>query len=662
MLDGCPGSSRDTRSCSTGSTAGSKGGRDDVGGALGRDRADAGAVPGRGGLRRARRRPQSSTRSTVRVSRRCCCCRHGRSSTRATGRCRSPTSRGTAAWSRSTGAGTAAPTAPRSADAYDEREFAADALAVMDATATDRAVVVVVLARRGNDALLLAAEHPERVDRMPSSSPRPYRFPGGHAAAEGDSLRLRASRVDEFEGWAKCNRYYWLRDYYADFLEFFFSKCFTEPHSTKRCEDAVGWGLETDAETLIATQLAQRLDDEAGVRALLSSVRLPGARDPRQRRRDPTMCIGCAAARSSTGGIADRPRRVGPRAARPRSGQGQSAPARLHRPARRRPRRWVRGKSRPQARALHLLADRARPCSARRRDRGRAAQAPSGSRDRLAGPAPGHRSARGTRGAHPSGERATWPTSRATSRASPPSTTCTASRRSAAWTRSCSPTSWSSTTSSRDEQYDLWIGDEAWELDYYLHENPEQKRAPYVWLTDFVGWLPMADGGDHEAFLTGDYNEEMIEHIARFPRVRDQAVFVGNPDDIVPERFASAPALDPRVDRGALRLRRLRHGLRSGGVRRPGRAQSRARLRRGRAGLHRHRRRLGRRRRPPAASDRRLPGGEGAGAGPADDRRRRAADRPGDAARSTTGSRSAPTSTSSTATWPPATSRSSRAA
>ena len=37
----------------------------------------------------------------------------------------------------------------------------------------------------------------------------------------------------------------------------------------------------------------------------------------------------------------------------------------------------------------------------------------------------------------------------------------------------------------RDEQYDLWIGDEAWELDYYLHENPEQKRAPYVWLTDF---------------------------------------------------------------------------------------------------------------------------------------------------------------------------------
>ena len=89
----------------------------------------------------------------------------------------------------------------------------------------------------------------------------------------------------------------------------------------------------------------------------------------------------------------------------------------------------------------------------------------------------------------------------------------------------------------RDEHYDLWIGDEAWELDYYLHENPEQKRAAYVWLTDFVGWLPMADGGEHEAFLTADYNAEMIEHIARFPRVRDRAIFVGNPDDIVPDAF-----------------------------------------------------------------------------------------------------------------------------
>jgi predicted glycosyltransferase len=89
----------------------------------------------------------------------------------------------------------------------------------------------------------------------------------------------------------------------------------------------------------------------------------------------------------------------------------------------------------------------------------------------------------------------------------------------------------------REEHYDLWIGDEAWELDYYLHENPEHKQATYVWLTDFVGWLPMPDGGEREAFVAADDNAEMIEHIARFPRVRDRAIFVGNPDDIVPDSF-----------------------------------------------------------------------------------------------------------------------------
>jgi hypothetical protein len=87
------------------------------------------------------------------------------------------------------------------------------------------------------------------------------------------------------------------------------------------------------------------------------------------------------------------------------------------------------------------------------------------------------------------------------------------------------------------EDYDLWIGDEAWELDYYLHENPDLKRAPYAWLTDFVGWLPMPAGGEREAFVTADYNAQMIEHIAAHPEIRDRAIFVGEPDDIVPDRF-----------------------------------------------------------------------------------------------------------------------------
>ena len=37
------------------------------------------------------------------------------------------------------------------------------------------------------------------------------------------------------------------------------------------------------------------------------------------------------------------------------------------------------------------------------------------------------------------------------------------------------------------EHFDLWIGDEAWELDHYLHETPSKSATPFVWLTDFVG-------------------------------------------------------------------------------------------------------------------------------------------------------------------------------
>jgi hypothetical protein len=102
----------------------------------------------------------------------------------------------------------------------------------------------------------------------------------------------------------------------------------------------------------------------------------------------------------------------------------------------------------------------------------------------------------------------------------------------------------------REERYDLWIGDEAWELDYYLHENPREKRAPFVWLTDFVGYLPMDDGGERERFLTADHNADMIEHIAHHPDVRDRAIFVGDPEDIVPDDFgAGLPSIRDWTER-----------------------------------------------------------------------------------------------------------------
>jgi predicted glycosyltransferase len=88
-----------------------------------------------------------------------------------------------------------------------------------------------------------------------------------------------------------------------------------------------------------------------------------------------------------------------------------------------------------------------------------------------------------------------------------------------------------------DQYYDLVVGDEAWEVDYFLHENPELKRFAYAWITDFVGWLPMPSGGSAEAALTADYNAEMIEQRARFRRLRDRSLFIGDPDDIVDASF-----------------------------------------------------------------------------------------------------------------------------
>lgn len=81
--------------------------------------------------------------------------------------------------------------------------------------------------------------------------------------------------------------------------------------------------------------------------------------------------------------------------------------------------------------------------------------------------------------------------------------------------------------------YDLVIGDEAWDVDHFWHENPELKRGAHVWMTDFVGMVPMASGGDREQLLTSDHNAEMVEHVARYPRMRDRSIFVGAPDDVI---------------------------------------------------------------------------------------------------------------------------------
>ena len=87
------------------------------------------------------------------------------------------------------------------------------------------------------------------------------------------------------------------------------------------------------------------------------------------------------------------------------------------------------------------------------------------------------------------------------------------------------------------EHYDIVIGDEAWDVDYHYHENPELKRQPYVFLTDFVGCLPMEEGNEREAMLCADRNADEIERVARYPYLRDAAIFVGNREDVTEQTF-----------------------------------------------------------------------------------------------------------------------------
>lgn len=100
------------------------------------------------------------------------------------------------------------------------------------------------------------------------------------------------------------------------------------------------------------------------------------------------------------------------------------------------------------------------------------------------------------------------------------------------------------------EHYDIVIADEAWEVDYHYHENPELKRQPYVFLTDFVGCLPMEEGNEREAALCTDRNADDIEHVARYPYLRDAAIFVGNREDVTEQAFGPGlPGIREWTDR-----------------------------------------------------------------------------------------------------------------
>ena len=428
---------------------------------------------------------------------------------------------------------------PGTAEAYRDREYVDDAIAVLDATGVDRAVVV-GLSVGGRHALQLAAWYPERAAGVVTiGAALPWPMPPGF-----DETR------DTYEGWGKANRHYWLADY-RGWVEFFMSQVFTEPHSTKPHEDGVAWGLDTTAETLLLTVPAVGEPGAADAEAICRQVKCP------------VLIV-----HGDQDGIV--PYDTGVALARWTGGQMVTIHGGGHAPTLRDPvqvnllirnfaesvghgippsRTWTRARDR-RKRALyvsspiglgHVRRDLAIAAELRARH-------PELQIDWLAQhPVSLVLEERGER-VHPASRWLASESSHIESEAGEHDLNAFKAIRRMDEILVANFMVYHDLVS--DEPYDLWIVDEGWDVDYFLHENPELKRAPYAWLTNFVGWLPMPDGGDRERALTADYNAEMIEQIARFPSLRDRSVFVGNAADVVPDTFGDGlPLIRDCVER-----------------------------------------------------------------------------------------------------------------
>jgi len=427
-------------------------------------------------------------------------------------------------------------TRPREVRAYDRRRAVDDALAVLDRTGIERAVVVSWCG--AGDDLMLAVEHPHRVTGLVLIAPDLLLTDD---PAEQEGPFPFDDEPQTLEGWAKWNRHYWLRDW-PGFLEFFFAETFTEPHSTKQIEDAIGWGLQTDPQTITRGMDAEWPNDRDNALRLCAQVRCP------------TLVI-----QGSQDAVVGRARGAAVAEAIPHArlvtleGSGHAPHIRdpvkanlllrdFIEPGREPTSAWTRARARGR-RALYVSSPIG--LGHARRDLAIADELrklhPDLEIDWLAQhPVTTVLEGHGER-IHPASAGLANESGHFECESAEHDLRCFQALRRMDEILLANFMLFHDIT--REHHYDLWIGDEAWELDYYLHENPELKTAPFVWLTDFVGYLPMADGGDREAFLAADYNAEMIEHIARYPRIRDRAIFVGDPDDIVPERFG--PELPP---------------------------------------------------------------------------------------------------------------------
>lgn len=413
--------------------------------------------------------------------------------------------------------------------AYTHDALIADMLAVLDAANVERAVLVGHCSQAWR-CMMTAVLHPDRVLGVvaiaPNASALTPPLPARDVYPHTDELAAE-------DGWAKDNWHYWQRDY-RGFLEFFFGELLVEDHSTKQLEDCVGWGLETTPEVLMASESAPNPPMSlAETEALAKRVRCPvlviSPTDDR--------CI---------------PTERGLRLAELVGADVLSMPGAGHLPMAREPivvnhairdfaarfaapvqRRWSRPIDR-QKRALFLCS----PIGLGhvRRDLAIAAQLrtlrPDVRIDWLAQPPVSEVVAERGERVHPASALLAGETAHIEQEAGEHDLRVFEAVRRMDEILVANFHVFDDVV--RDERYDLCVADEGWEVDHFLHENPELKSSAYAWLTDFVGWLPMRDD---EAALTADYNAEMLDHVARLPRIRDRSIFVGDPEDIVPAEF-----------------------------------------------------------------------------------------------------------------------------
>jgi pimeloyl-ACP methyl ester carboxylesterase len=156
------------------------------------------------------------------------------------------------------GRGTGRSSRPVGARAYTDLECAADVVAVLDATGTDRAVLL-ALSCGPTWAIHTAADHPDRVSGIVALAPSC----GLDVAQPHRETYAWDGEYDTTEGWAKYNRRYWLEGGYDEFAQWFFERMMSEAHSTKQIEDLVGWGHEIEPATL-ADATAGRLGCDGG--------------------------------------------------------------------------------------------------------------------------------------------------------------------------------------------------------------------------------------------------------------------------------------------------------------------------------------------------------------------------------------------------------------